>query len=65
MKIRFKLYFTVPVGVPQTRITPDKIMIFSRDMSSLGYITVYTKEMEEDIPDLLDVMGLSILSILW
>ena len=54
MKVKFKLYFSVPVGY--SRVTEDQVMIFSRDMSEMGYATLYSKEMEEEIPDGLDVL---------
>lgn len=54
MKVKFKLYFTVPAGY--SRVTEDQVMVFSRDMSEMGYATLYSKEMEEEIPDGLDVL---------
>lgn len=54
MKIKFKLYFSVPVGCSQ--ITEGRVVIFSRDMSDVGYATLYSQEMEVEIPEGLDVL---------
>lgn len=54
MKIKFKLYFSVPVGY--SRITEDQVAIFSRDMSEVGYATLYSQEMEVEIPEGLDML---------
>ena len=54
MKIKFKLYFSVPAGYAQ--VTEDQVVIFSRDMSEMGYATLYSKEMEVEIPEGLDVL---------
>ena len=54
MKIKFKLYFSVPVGYSQ--VTEDQVVIFSRDMSDVGYATLYSQEMEVEIPEGLDML---------
>lgn len=54
MKIKFKLYFSVPVGY--SRITEDNVTVFTRDMSDFGYATLRIDEMEAEIPDNLDIL---------